>query len=114
MLQKLCIAFGNCDSIFFSLHLRSDQSAAVSTLSDVIGDNREVLSIEGANENYPCGLWIITSQNYHREIKKQLEDMGIGIDRIIRYVDKSEAYYEAVDDRYQELEEKEKVLRTGG
>lgn len=75
---------------------------------------KEVLSIEGANENYPCGPWIITSQNYHREIKKQLEDMGIGIDRIIRYVDKSEAYYEAVDDRYQELEEKEKVLRTGG
>ena len=77
----------------------------------LVYEGMEVLSVQAACCQYPQALWIVTSQNYHKEIKRQLRDLGIDNDKIIQYMEKGIAYYERIDENYKMHEKKEKELK---
>lgn len=57
-----------------------------------------VLSAEEAVKKYAKGFWIIMSQVAHTDIKKQLMELGVAEKRIARYIYKTVAYYEGLDE----------------
>lgn len=68
-----------------------------------IGDIPVISAIQ-AYKQYPDAVYIISSQNGFRQIKEQLNGLGIEDDRILRYIHKDETYYERLDERYVEYE----------
>lgn len=67
----------------------------------------KVNSVEYFMNLYPDSLWVVTSQNYHRQIIQQLKNMGISSERIMRYINKDFYYFRLLDDKYIEHEKNE-------
>lgn len=61
-------------------------------------DGKEILAARRAVEWHKKAYWIISSQLSHVVIKKQLIELGVDEDRIIRYIYKNDAYYEGLDE----------------
>lgn len=65
---------------------------------------KKILSAKSAVEKYKEAFWIISSQLAHVVIKKQLIELGVDENRVVRYVYKNDAYYEGLDDKSYEYE----------
>lgn len=63
-----------------------------------------IYSVEDLAKKQPDGIWINTSQKYHREINSQLKGIGVSTDRIITYVHKEESYFDMLDEEYIDYE----------
>ena len=63
-----------------------------------------VLSVEDICLKFSDPLWIISSQNGFIAIGRQLQELGIGEERIIRYIWKDKTYYDRLDDKYRAYE----------
>ena len=73
-----------------------------------------VFPISEALAKYPDSCILITSQNYYRDIKVQLLQMGISTSKIYRYIMKDYEYYKALDSKYYETEVEERGLIDTG
>lgn len=69
-----------------------------------------VLSAKEAFHQYPSALYIISSQNGFMQIRKQLLEMGIDRDNVIRYIHKDETYYSRLNEHYMEHEKRQLKL----
>lgn len=79
-------------------------------------DYRDIVvsSITIANQRYPDSLWIVSSQNYYKQIMEQLREMEIDKRKIIRYIDKNESYYKMIDEKYKANEDMQAGLKEHG
>lgn len=68
-----------------------------------------VTSILKAYDKYPDAIYIISSQNGFRQIKEQLNRIGINDKRIYRYIYKDETYYSRLDEKYREYESYQRI-----
>ncbi len=64
----------------------------------------QIQSVEKTGLLYPDAIWIVASQTGYDTIKKQLIGIGVEGKKVIRYVHKSEIYYEGLDERYRKYE----------
>ena len=64
----------------------------------------QIQSVEKTGLLYPDAIWIVASQTGYDSIKKQLIGIGVEGKKVIRYVHKSEIYYEGLDERYRKYE----------
>lgn len=71
-----------------------------------IHDGKTILSAEAAVRECIQSFWIISSQMAYVPIKKQLVEMGIEEDHIVRYIYKTDAYYEGLDEENYKYEMK--------
>ncbi len=68
---------------------------------------KEVLAVKDALEKYPRALWLVSSQNYYKEIQEQLSSLGIPEENIRWYFHKDKFYYHSIDNQYRLQEELE-------
>lgn len=67
----------------------------------------KVNSVEYYMDLYPDALWIVTSQNYHRQIIQQLKSEKVLSDKIIRFINKDFYYFRLLDEKYIKYEKVE-------
>lgn len=77
-------------------------------------DQIKVYSVESVARSYKNALWINTSQLRYKEINSQLESLGIENKRIMVYRNKTDVYYEMLDEAYKEYEYKQLNLKNNG
>lgn len=68
-----------------------------------------VTSIAKAYEKYPDALYIISSQNGFKQIREQLNEIGICSEKIYRYIYKDDTYYCRLDEKYREYENSQRI-----
>ena len=86
-----------------------DSSSKKHNLTDEVVNYIDDLVYEKQN-----ALWIISSQNYHKEIFNNLIEKGISKERIINYFDKQQGYYEYIDEAFLEDELHDKIKMMTG
>lgn len=59
-----------------------------------------VVPVEEINFQILDPFWIISSQNGYLDIARQLCNLGIGKERMLRYILKDKTYYERLDEKY--------------
>lgn len=74
----------------------------------------KVHCVEEAHQKYQEALWINTSQASAKAISTQLLSIGVKKENILVYINKSEQYYDNLDEQYQEYEEKLLALKQSG
>ena len=72
-------------------------------------NNINVTSILKAYNNYPDAMYIISSQNGFKQIKKQLNKIGVIDKKIYRYIYKDDTYYKRLDEKYKEYENSQRI-----
>lgn len=74
----------------------------------------KVYSFEEALKRYSNALWINTSQRSSKAINKQLWGMGIQKNKVIVYLNKSDIYFNLLDERYKSYEKEQLTLKQKG
>lgn len=74
----------------------------------------EVLDVESALARLHDGAIVNTSQNFPKEIRKQLTDKGVASDSIIDYIAKNEIYYLSLAPKYYEYEFRDICIKKFG
>lgn len=72
----------------------------------LIHEGNEVLSAKEAVRECALSCWLISSQVAHSSIKQQLLELGIKKEQIVRYIYKTDAYYEGLDEENYKYEMK--------
>lgn len=77
-------------------------------------DKIKIYSVSELTEKCIRALWIITSQVSYAEIECQLRGLGIAEDQILVYKHKTEVYYERLDEKFREYEDKQLRMKRYG
>lgn len=77
-------------------------------------DGITVNSLNDILKNFNHPFFVISSQRYYEEIKKQLISMGVMEEQLIRYFIKDKAYYYYLSEEYYEKEIEEWMLHQYG
>ena len=67
-------------------------------------DNKIVLDIKSALIKWQNANFIISSQNYRKQIREQLINLNVTTDHIIDYFHKNYIYFQALDSKYANIE----------
>lgn len=118
--EIILVGYGNlCMDIYESL-LRCgvkanfyfcDNSVEKQKLSN---DKIKIYSVTELAETCLNALWIITAQVSYSEINCQLRSLGIAEEKILVYKHKTEVYYDRLDEKFLEYENKQFQIKTYG
>ena len=79
-----------------------------------LGNGISVCSVEEIANSIQSTLWIVISQRYRGEIRKQLQDYNVPEDKIVFFVDKNSDYFETLSDEFVDYETSDlKLLNYG-